>query len=168
MYGLRKAKALQDQCTVPRQSMFERNIRPRDLDARRVASSQTSLQLDFTLEKSSLYISRACLGYLRKSSIRFSKKTLEGLPDSRNRTPSDTPFLVRIAMAPSRDINDPNTFVFYRYHPSLLAAVIFVLFGLTPAVHVYQMYRKRAWFLVPFIIGGLRKYITHRVVVCNH
>ena len=59
-------------------------------------------------------------------------------------------------MAAGKDINDPDTFVFYRYHPSLIAVVMFVvLFGFTSALHVYQMVVKRAWFLVLFIIDGL-------------
>ncbi|KAF3030345.1 hypothetical protein E8E12_001182, partial [Didymella heteroderae] len=59
-------------------------------------------------------------------------------------------------MAPSRDINDPNAFVFYRYHPSLAAAVLFtILFALMTALHFCQMVRKRAWFLAPFVVGGL-------------
>lgn len=54
------------------------------------------------------------------------------------------------------DINDPNAFVLYRYHPSLVAAAIFVtLFGITTLLHMYQSFRKRAWFMIPFIIGGL-------------
>ncbi|KAF2264596.1 RTA1-domain-containing protein [Lojkania enalia] len=59
-------------------------------------------------------------------------------------------------MAGGKDINDPDAFVLYRYHPSLPAAAIFVaLFGISSALHMYQAIRKRALFMVPFIIGGL-------------
>jgi hypothetical protein len=61
-------------------------------------------------------------------------------------------------MAPSRDINNPNAFIFYRYHPSLAAAAVFMaLFALTTTLHLYQMVRKQAWFLTPFIVGGVCK-----------
>jgi hypothetical protein len=35
-------------------------------------------------------------------------------------------------MAGNNDINDPNSFVLYRFHPSIAAAIIFIiLFGIT-------------------------------------
>lgn len=67
-------------------------------------------------------------------------------------------------MAGGKDINDPNAFVLYRYHPSQAAAVLFVvLFFLTTALHIFQMVRKRAWFLVPFVIGGLCKNNCYQI-----
>lgn len=58
--------------------------------------------------------------------------------------------------------NDGSSFVLYRYHPSLAAAAIFVvLFGLTTGFHVYQTVKKRSWFLIAFIIGGLFETIGY-------
>lgn len=50
-------------------------------------------------------------------------------------------------------------FVFYYYTPSAAAAGIFlVLFGLTSLLHFYQLVRTRTWFMIPFVIGGIRKW----------
>lgn len=49
-------------------------------------------------------------------------------------------------------------FTFYYYDPSTAAAVIFVvLFGLSTILHFYQLIRTRTWFMIPFLIGGIRK-----------
>lgn len=48
-----------------------------------------------------------------------------------------------------------DTFQFYYYTPSTAAAAIFiVIFGLTTALHGWQMFRTKTWFLIPFLIGG--------------
>jgi hypothetical protein len=45
---------------------------------------------------------------------------------------------------------------YYSYDPSLPAAAIFtVLFGISSVLHIWYTIRKRSWFLVAFIIGGL-------------
>ena len=55
-------------------------------------------------------------------------------------------------------LDDPNAFVPYRYHPSLVAAILFiVLFAITTIIHIVQAVRSRARFLIPFIIGGICK-----------
>lgn len=60
------------------------------------------------------------------------------------------------------DPNDPNAWVPYRYTPSLAAAIIFIIcFAITSAVHVWQMFRFRAWFFVPFVLGGLMETIGY-------
>jgi hypothetical protein len=57
-----------------------------------------------------------------------------------------------LAMLLSRDL---PKFVLYRYHPSLVAGVIFaILFIGTTSFHVYQAARKGSMFLIPLIIGG--------------
>ncbi|KAE9365699.1 RTA1-domain-containing protein [Stipitochalara longipes BDJ] len=57
-----------------------------------------------------------------------------------------------LAMLFSRDL---PKFVLYRYHPSLVAGVIFaILFMGTTFFHVYQAARKGSMFLIPLIIGG--------------
>lgn len=44
----------------------------------------------------------------------------------------------------------------YHYDPSTAAAVAFAaVFGLTSAVHIWQIFRNRTWFFIPFVIGGL-------------
>ncbi|KAF2088812.1 RTA1 like protein [Saccharata proteae CBS 121410] len=53
-------------------------------------------------------------------------------------------------------------FKLYRYDPSMAAAVIFIaLFGLTTALHCFQMIRSRTWFFIPFIIGGIFEIIGY-------
>lgn len=65
-------------------------------------------------------------------------------------------------MGASTDSNGGNNFVYYRYHPSLAAAVIFMLlFFSTTIFHIYQTGRKRSWFLIPFIIGGIFESIGY-------
>lgn len=60
-------------------------------------------------------------------------------------------------------LDDPNAFVLYRYHPSLAAAIIFiVLFAITTIIHIVQAVRSRARFLIPFIIGGICK-LLHQI-----
>jgi hypothetical protein len=50
-------------------------------------------------------------------------------------------------------------FTFYYYTPSAAAAAIFVvLFGLSTLLHFYQLVRTRTWFMIPFLIGGIREF----------
>ncbi|KAF2255895.1 RTA1 like protein [Trematosphaeria pertusa] len=59
----------------------------------------------------------------------------------------------------------PKKFVQYHYDPSLPAAALFVtLFALTTLAHIYQSLfhrRRRAYFLIPFLIGGLFEVIGY-------
>jgi hypothetical protein len=49
---------------------------------------------------------------------------------------------------------------FYYYTPSSPAAGIFVgLLGVSTLLHFYQLVRTRSWFMIPFLIGGIRKFI---------
>ena len=44
---------------------------------------------------------------------------------------------------------------YYRYDPSLVAALIFiVLFILTASFHLYQLVRTRTWYFIPLVVGG--------------
>ncbi|KAJ4315158.1 hypothetical protein N0V94_006098 [Neodidymelliopsis sp. IMI 364377] len=55
-----------------------------------------------------------------------------------------------------------RSFVLYRYQPSLAAAAIFVvLFALTTGFHFFQTFKKRSWFMTPFLIGGLFQIIGY-------
>ncbi|KAF5723989.1 RTM1 [Fusarium mundagurra] len=49
-------------------------------------------------------------------------------------------------------------FKFYRYDPSMAAAVIFItLFLSVSALHTYQLVRTKTWFFCCFVIGGYSK-----------
>ncbi|KAL2828575.1 RTA1 domain protein [Aspergillus pseudoustus] len=53
-------------------------------------------------------------------------------------------------------------FAFYRYDPSMGAAVLFIfLFISTTGYHIIQMFRSRTWFFVPFVIGGIFEIIGY-------
>jgi len=58
------------------------------------------------------------------------------------------------------NVNDPDSYILYRYDPSLVAAVIFiVLFSATTVLHLYQLVKFRTWYLIPLLVGGLCKSI---------
>jgi len=43
----------------------------------------------------------------------------------------------------------------YRYDPSLVAAIIFILcFAVTTFFHLYQLIRTQTWYFIPLCIGG--------------
>jgi hypothetical protein len=47
-------------------------------------------------------------------------------------------------------------FAFYRYNPSMAGAVLFtLLFMGTTFYHIFQLFKTRTWFFIPFVIGGL-------------
>lgn len=51
-----------------------------------------------------------------------------------------------------------SSFKFYNYDPSLPAAAIFVVvFGISALLHIWQMFRNRTWYFIPFLIGCLCK-----------
>ena len=48
-----------------------------------------------------------------------------------------------------------SEFKLYRYDPSIGAAVVFIILFLAAAgIHTFQVARTRAWFVIPFVIGG--------------
>ncbi len=50
------------------------------------------------------------------------------------------------------------TWAYYRYIPTLGAAILFVvLFGIATIIHGYQMIRTRTWYLSAFFAGGVCK-----------
>ncbi|KAH8588744.1 RTA1 like protein-domain-containing protein [Bisporella sp. PMI_857] len=50
----------------------------------------------------------------------------------------------------------------YEYEPSIVAAIIFIaFFAISTALRLWQMIRSRAWFLVPFVIGGFFEIIGY-------
>ncbi|CRG86144.1 Protein RTM1 [Talaromyces islandicus] len=51
---------------------------------------------------------------------------------------------------------------FYRYYPSEVAAIIFtVLFALATFTHLFQLFRHRTWFFIPFVIGGFFEWVGY-------
>lgn len=48
----------------------------------------------------------------------------------------------------------------YGYNPSLPAAIIFIiLFGVSTVYHGYQLVKSRCMYFIPFLIGGVCKFI---------
>ncbi|KAF7171505.1 hypothetical protein CNMCM5623_003833 [Aspergillus felis] len=53
-------------------------------------------------------------------------------------------------------------FAFYRYDPSMGAAVLFVLLFIgTTGYHIMQMFKSRTWFFIPFVMGGIFEIIGY-------
>lgn len=51
-----------------------------------------------------------------------------------------------------------TAFVFYRYEPSMVAAVIFIIgFGISLLLHLKTLVQKRTWYFIPFILGCICK-----------
>ncbi|KAB8237135.1 hypothetical protein ETB97_010308 [Aspergillus alliaceus] len=62
----------------------------------------------------------------------------------------------------SSDAEAAASFSFYHYDPSMAAAVIFIiLFSGTTIFHIYQMFRTRTWFFIPFVIGCIFEIIGY-------
>lgn len=57
----------------------------------------------------------------------------------------------------------------WNYIPSLPAAIIFcVLFAIFSIAHSYRLYRKRQWFCIPFVIGGVLETIGYGARIGSH
>ncbi|APA09927.1 hypothetical protein SS1G_05817 [Sclerotinia sclerotiorum 1980 UF-70] len=51
---------------------------------------------------------------------------------------------------------DGGKYLLYHYNPSSAPAAIFiVLFGITAILHLYQLIKRRTWYFIPFVIGGI-------------
>ncbi|KAI9155565.1 Protein RTA1 [Paramyrothecium foliicola] len=50
---------------------------------------------------------------------------------------------------------EPGTkFVFYEYHPSMVAAIVFIAgFTLSAIYHLFLVFRLRSWYFIPFVLG---------------
>ncbi|MCJ1383312.1 hypothetical protein MMC17_006425 [Xylographa soralifera] len=54
------------------------------------------------------------------------------------------------------------TFAYYRYDPSLAAAVIFiVIFIAATSLHVFRLFRTHTWFFIPLVVGGFFEWIGY-------
>ena len=52
-----------------------------------------------------------------------------------------------------------SDFIAYHYVPSLAASIVFaVVFGTSTAVHLYQCFRTRAYYMLPLIVGGIGEF----------
>jgi hypothetical protein len=48
----------------------------------------------------------------------------------------------------------------YKYDPSLPAAAVFAAaFGVSTILHAYQLVRWKTWYFIPFLVGGLCKFL---------
>ncbi|EON61936.1 hypothetical protein W97_01154 [Coniosporium apollinis CBS 100218] len=57
---------------------------------------------------------------------------------------------------------ETNVWAFYRYEPSMVAAVIFILlFSVSTSLHMYQLIRTRTLYFIPFLIGGFLESIGY-------
>jgi hypothetical protein len=55
-------------------------------------------------------------------------------------------------------LDDATAWVPYRYYPSQVAAIIFVVaFSLTTLLHIFQLIKKKTWYFIPLVIGGMCK-----------
>lgn len=65
-------------------------------------------------------------------------------------------------------INGTQIIVYYRYRPHMPAAYIFVaVFALATLLHLVYLFRLRAWYFIPILLGGIGTFIpcpAHRVL----
>lgn len=51
----------------------------------------------------------------------------------------------------------------YHYNPSFIAAAVAAtMFAQTTAYHIWQLSRKKTWYFIPFVIGGICKFSTQQ------
>jgi len=81
---------------------------------------------------------------------------------------SDNPTYNTAAMSATAPPQQIPKFKFYQYDPSAEAAIIFIaLFGLLTLLHSWQMLRTRAWYLIPFVVGGICTSYRFRCPRCT-
>ncbi|KAF5715319.1 Rtm1p [Fusarium mundagurra] len=57
----------------------------------------------------------------------------------------------------------------YRYTPSFPAAIIAtVIFAILSCLHLWRLYRTRAWYFIPFTIGGAFETIGYAARIVSH
>ncbi|KFY36015.1 hypothetical protein V494_05392, partial [Pseudogymnoascus sp. VKM F-4513 (FW-928)] len=53
-------------------------------------------------------------------------------------------------------------FKIYHYDPSMAAAIVFIVaFLISTTLHLYQLLRTRAWFMIPLVAGGFFEWIGY-------
>ncbi|OBT58127.1 hypothetical protein VE04_01650 [Pseudogymnoascus sp. 24MN13] len=61
-----------------------------------------------------------------------------------------------------RESRAVGEFKLYHYSPSKAAAIVMiVLFAISTLFHTYQLFRKRTWYFIPFVIGGIFETIGY-------
>ncbi|KAH7385508.1 RTA1 like protein-domain-containing protein [Phaeosphaeria sp. MPI-PUGE-AT-0046c] len=66
-------------------------------------------------------------------------------------------------------LDDPTAWVPYRYHPSNVAAIIFVVaFSATTLLHVFQLFKKRTWYFIPLVVGGIFEIVGFIGRILSH
>jgi hypothetical protein len=62
-----------------------------------------------------------------------------------------------------------NPFKLYHYDPSIAGAVVVLLLFLgTTALHFWQLFRARCWFMLPLAIGGICREPTFHLEDTDH
>lgn len=66
-------------------------------------------------------------------------------------------------------LDDPTAWVPYRYYPSNVAAIIFVVaFSATTLLHIFQLFKKRTWYFIPLIVGGMFEVVGFVGRILSH
>ncbi|KAM5345677.1 hypothetical protein ACJ41O_011538 [Fusarium nematophilum] len=61
-----------------------------------------------------------------------------------------------------RSTSNESEFKLYHYNPTIAGGVIFViLFLVTTALHFWQLFRARCWFLIPLAVGGIFEMVGY-------
>jgi hypothetical protein len=72
-------------------------------------------------------------------------------------TPPST--TTRLSTAKMSDVAGKERNTYYAYDPSLMAAVVFtLLFIASSGYHMWQIWRLRSWYFVPFLVGCFREF----------
>ncbi|KAG4426423.1 hypothetical protein IFR04_000305 [Cadophora malorum] len=65
-------------------------------------------------------------------------------------------------MLSARDLVVGEKYMLFEYQPKKVPAIIFiVLFGISSFLHVFQLIKKRTWYFIPFVIGGILETIGY-------
>ncbi|KAK9312500.1 RTA1 like protein-domain-containing protein [Lipomyces starkeyi] len=60
------------------------------------------------------------------------------------------------------EIRQSTSWEYYRYNPSLVAAIVFVvLFSLATVIHTYRLLRTKTWYFIPLLVGGVFETIGY-------
>jgi hypothetical protein len=58
--------------------------------------------------------------------------------------------------------SNKDEWVFYAFHPSFAAPIVFIaLFGVSFLLHVFQTWRARAFYMIPFCLGVLGEVLGY-------
>ena len=70
-----------------------------------------------------------------------------------------------INMLSARDLVVGEKYMLFEYQPKKVPAIIFiVLFGISSFLHMFQLIKKRTWYFIPFVIGGIRKSHSYQTL----